>query len=193
MPNIRRIVPIVSAAGILAAAVWIGGAADAQQKRALKELAAQAERSNEQTSFRIGQMNAQPQLAIELEFGPDGVRTVGSTVVRAPRKSNAAVADYRVRALAGARTLAEFVIADPTVVEVDGEGLRQSEQPQTVFIYVPLDAEMTELAIAPVEGRERFTMLKQERRLEARPLLEQGCRDKEGMAECRQTLERLRQ
>jgi hypothetical protein len=138
---------------LFAAACQARGGSDEEKQRdeQLKKL-------NAQSTFNASQKTRQPLLAVEVAVRADGVQAVGAKVIAAPAPKNSAEADLRVTARAGSRTLADYVIPDPRLAEVDtreGPGGQQVLPEGRTTVFAPLAEDITDIQIAPVAGREQ--------------------------------------
>ncbi len=143
---------------------------------------------NAEAEFDAGKLDVQLQLAVEVEITADGMRALNATIVRAPPKSNSAMADLHVRARAGDRVVTEYVIPDPRLMEVDREGRNTAPQ-ATTFIFVPLDAGLTAIDLIPVKGRE--VEVSKGGSVNPKFWLRQACEKERELAECQEILRKI--
>ena len=149
--------------------------ADQQTKERLSKI-------NEETSYNVGQLSAQLILAIEIEVTAAGIRPLESQVIRAPMKTNSALADLHLKAFSGQAIISEYTFPDPRLVEVNSSGLRTLPK-ATTFIFVPLNRQLTLIRIDPVRSREKF--VSRGGMFDPQPLMNQACENKQMYKECR--------
>lgn len=176
---------------LLLAAPLIASACQSRgEERQKKEQQEQLEKLNSQSTFNVSQKTRQALLAVEVTVRADGVEAVGAKVIHAPGPTNSAVADLRVTAQAGARTIADYVIPDPRLAEVDtreGEGGGQRVLPEgRTIVFAPLAEDLTEIRIAPVKGREE--QASKGGTLDARALAQRACEAQTALEECQKIL-----
>lgn len=160
---------------------------DEQRKREQQE---QLDKLNSQSTYNVAQKTRQALLAVEVTVRADGVEAVSAKVIHAPGPTNSAVADLRVTAQAGARTVADYVIPDPRLAEVDtregpGGGQRVLPEARTI-IFAPLAEDLTDIRLAPVRGREEKAS--KGGTLDARALAVRACEAQTALEECQKIL-----
>lgn len=160
------------------------------EDRKEKELEEQLERLNSQSTFNASQKSRQTILAVEVKVRADGVEAAGAKVIRAPAPKNSAVAHLRVTARAGERTVADYVIPDPRLAEVntregEGGGLRVLPEGSTI-VFAPLAEDLTEIRIAPVGGREE--QVSKGGTLDVRALAVRACEGQTALEVCQKIL-----
>src|ERR1044072_8531722 len=133
---------------------------------------------------RPGHRNRRPRV------GPEGGEAVSGKGSHAPGLTNSPVADRRVTAQAGARTVADYVIPDPRLAEVDtregpGGGQRVLPEARTI-IFAPLAEDLTDIRLAPVRGREEKAS--KGGTLDARALDVRACEAQTALEECHKIL-----
>lgn len=176
---------LLLAAPLIAAACQSRG-----EERPQKEQEEQLAKLNSQSTFNASQRTRQTLLAVEVAVRADGVEAVGARVIRAPAPTNSAEADLRVTAQAGPRTLADYVIPDPRLAEVDrregeGGGLRVLPEGR-IIVFAPLAEDLTEIRIAPVSGRDE--RVSKGGTLDARSLALRACEAQTALEECQRLL-----
>jgi hypothetical protein len=150
-----------------------------------KEREAMVAKVNPESTFDVGQIASELQLAVEVEITAEGVKPISATIIRAPVKSSSALADLLVRPRAGDKVVVEYTIPDPRLVEVDSEGYRTLPKAQT-FIYAPLSRSLSAVEIVPVAGREKF--VSKGGTIDLRPLIKQACERRTEIKECQEIL-----
>lgn len=166
---------------------------DRQEQTTKQKQRAKLDRLNAENKFDVSQMTQQLQLAVEVSVMAEGISVVGVSIIRAPIKSNSALADLRVSVLAGSNVVADYTIADPRIVE---EGPREGEEageqktlPEArTFVFALLSENLTEIQINPVDSRKQF--VSKGGTIDARPLIQQACQERSDVEECRKLLRR---
>jgi hypothetical protein len=125
------------------------------------------------------------QLAVEVEIRADGLTPMGATVVRAPRKTNSAIADLSVRATGASGPTGEYAMADPRLAEVDRSG-EQILQSARSFVFAPLTPDLTTIEVRPLTGAKRA--VSRGGTIDARPLLWAACEKEREIPTCIQVL-----
>ena len=139
--------------------------------------------------FDVSMLATTAQLAVEVQVTAGGVTPLGATIVLGPPKANSALTDLSVRALAGDRVLAEYVMADPRLAEVDDTGTVVLEAAQT-FVYAPLSPDLTVLEITAVEGRVGVST---GGTTDLKPLIWQACNEQPDIKACQEILRKQAQ
>lgn len=175
---------------LLAAPLIVSACQPRGGERQTKEQQERLDKLNAQSTFNVSQKSRQALLAVEVSVRADGVEAVGAKVIRAPAPTNSAEADLRVTAQAGARTVADYVIPDPRLAEVDtreGKGGDRRVLPEgRIIVFAPLAEDLTEIRIAPVTGREQ--QASKGGTLDARALAVRACEAQTALEECQKIL-----
>jgi hypothetical protein len=155
-----------------------------------REQQEQLDKLNSQSTYNVSQKTRQALLAVEVKVRADGVEAVSAKVIHAPAPTNSAIADLRVTAQAGARSVADYVIPDPRLAEVDtreGEGGGRRVLPEArTIVFAPLAEDLSEIRIAPVSGREQ--QASKGGTLDARALAVRACEAQTALEECQKIL-----
>lgn len=153
-----------------------------------REQPVEVDRLNAENKFDVSQMTQQLQLAVEVSVTSEGISTVGVSIIRAPPKSNSALADLRVNVRAGNNVVADYTMADPRIVEEgsreDEEGGDQKILPEArTFVFAPLLENLTDIQIIPVDSRREF--VSRGGTIDAPPLIQRACQERSDIQECR--------
>lgn len=151
-----------------------------------KELANMAAEKNSSTEYNSAKMRSEHILAVEVEVTAEGIRPIGSKIIRAPMKKSSALADLHLKAMAEQSVLVEYTFPDPRLVEVDS--LEHKTLPRaTTFVFLPLTSSLSEVRISPVKGREK--MVSGGGVFDPRPMMKKACEGEKMLDECKKILE----
>jgi hypothetical protein len=142
--------------------------------------------ANAEDAFDVTQLERDLHMAVEVEITAEGVTPVGVSIVRGPARPNSAQADLSVRAFTSDAVVSQYTIADPRLVEVEGEGWRQLPSAR-IFVHVPLDTDLRQLLIVPVAGREADTS--PGGAVDLQPLMKEACKEQPDLDPCKDILQ----
>jgi hypothetical protein len=187
-PNVtRRKAGAAAALGLLTCALFVAACGPSRRAQENRGQAGrpQPPEAGAPGKFNVAQMTGRVLLAVEVSVSAEGVRALGASVIRAPAKANSATPDLRVTARAGESVVADYTIADPRRVEIEGKEWKMLPEGRA-FIYAPLSEGLTEFRIEPLPGRERDAS--KGGTLDARELARRACEGRTELEECRRVL-----
>lgn len=113
-------------------------------------------------------------LVVTIELTKSTMTTTSSQLVLGQAKTSSSIADLHIIALADDSMVAEYYAPDPRFSMVEGGGWNEAAQ-ATLRLYVPLSANIDEVTILPVPGRE--TVVSAGGVIKPRPLMKAACID----------------
>ena len=135
-------------------------------------LATQVAKLNEGQPFDVGRAAEGLYVSLEVEVSKDGIRPLGSSIIRSPGTSNSALTDLQVRIWARDAVISEYYLADPRVVEIEGAGQSILET-STTYVEAPLSADLEMLQILRADLTPEAIL--PEDWVDLRPWMRRGC------------------
>jgi hypothetical protein len=149
----HELLKIGLAAGLLLGILATASAADRREPQA--DLDSRLQEQMAVADFKPSGRPRQPFLVVLIDVTKDGavVRDAGLELILGQPEANSATADLLVESTAGGAVVASYHVADPRFVEREDRA-RNVMRSAVLRVFVPLSADIDQVAITPVPGRE---------------------------------------